>query len=139
MAKHEQSDKQYDRQRDTLLSDILTNIQLQCTLVHDQQTEMGNQHPPSAKRASSNALNRRIIESQLELRELIVRFNREFINTPDVLSIPINYSSDSSSPPPSSLRNSIRVVKENKRVSLAISTVITLIIAALLRHYGVSP
>lgn len=122
------------KDRDTLLSDILSNIQLQVTLLHDQQTELTNQLPAS-KRTQIGALQRRIIEAQLELRDFIVRFNREHVNVPEILNIPIKYS-ESSSPPPSSFRNSIRVVKENKRMSTAIGTVAIGVITLLLKHFG---
>lgn len=131
MASKKQLPKQ-DKDRDTLLSDLMSNVQLQLTLMHDQQTEMGNNpHPPSAKRAQLNGLNRKIIEAQLELREMIVRFNREFVNND--LVIPINYSDSN---PPSSIRNSIRVVKDNKSISALVVTILGAIVALLLRHYG---
>lgn len=126
--------KKSQKEKDTLLSDILTNIQLQLTLLHDQQTEMTNQLPAS-KRTQINALQRRIIEAQLEIREFIVRFNKEYVNAPDELVIPITYSS--SNPPPSSLRNSLRVVKDNKRMTAAIGTIVLGLITLALRSLGV--
>ncbi len=124
-----------DAARDTLLSDIINNMQLQMTLLHDHQTEVTNQLP-SRSRLAIGPLHRRIIESQIELRGLIVRFNREHVNVPVV--IPISYS-DSSTPPPSSIRNSIRAVKENKRMTAAISTLIIGVVTLILRHYGLLP
>lgn len=122
------------KDKDALLSDIFTNLQLQMTLLHDHQTEVTNQLPAKSRMAIA-PLNRRIIESQVELRDLIVRFNKKHVNAPEV--IPITYSDSSS--PPSTLRNSIRVVKENKRMTAAISTLIFGVITLILRHYGLLP
>lgn len=122
------------KDKDTLLSDMLNNIQLQMTLIHDYQTEVTNQLPAKS-RLTVAPLNRRIIESQIELRGYIVRFNKEHVNAPEV--IPITYSD--SFTPPSTIRNSIRVVKENKRMTAAISTLVIGVISLVLRHYGILP
>lgn len=124
-----------DKERNALISDILSNLQLQATLLHDQQTEISNQLPAS-KRTQIAALQRRIIEAQLECRDFIVRFNREHVNAPEII-IPITYSD--SSAPPSSLRNSIRVMKDNKRMTAAVGTIVLGLITLALRSLGVLP
>jgi hypothetical protein len=132
-----------DRKRDVLLSDILTNIQIQVVQLHNlltQQTELEGLPPlsPSKRTQLSISSIKYINDAQFELKEKINQFNHDYINNP-VLIVPISYTPSTRPSIRVMGQNSMRAMKNNKGTTgAAIIGIIIAIITLILKQYGIA-